>query len=241
MKLRNRQKRKSRFEIVKEIEDIIKLKRRKHHPMIHQVHYTHRISRKTIFYMKEYGPKSHVSSVIIRESIKVLILASIISSVGGVRIHSIQDSLLAIIPLLILLPALNNMIGSFGAIVSSKFTVLLYAGKADRLWKSSEVHTLFTTIMIIALISSVFLGILGYGLAILRGFAFDAAIFLKVLWIAMISSLILVAIIFFVSAITGLYIYSKQEDPSNFLIPIATSFSDLGSMVLFSVLVAVMF
>ncbi len=236
-----KRKKPSRFRVIKEIEDIIKLKRHKHHPIIHQIHYTHKISRKTLFYMKEYGPKSHVSSVILKESVKILILASIISSIGGVNIQNIQSNLLTIIPLLILLPALNNLIGGFGAIVSSKFTVLLYLGKVGKWWKSKEVHELFVTIIVIAFISSIFLGILSYGFSLIRGFAFDAGIFFKVLSIAVFSTLILVIIIFFVSVITGYYVYKKQEDPSNFLIPIATSFSDLGSMALFSVLVALMF
>ncbi len=233
---------KSRFETIREdIEKIIKLKRKKHHPAIHEFHYAHRISRKTIFYMKEYGPRSHVSTVIIKESIKILILASVISSIGGVAIQNIEKNILTILPLIILLPALNNLIGSFGAVVSSKFTVLLYLGKVGRWWRSGEVRELFINIMLIALLSSVFLGVLSFTISVLRGFEFSTAVFMKIMAISLISTTGLVIIIFFMSVLTGYYVYKKQEDPSNFLIPIATSFGDLGSMALFSFFVAMLF
>jgi hypothetical protein len=50
---------------------IMKMKRRYHHPEQHLIRKKHRISHRTLFYMKEYGPRSHVASVIIKESIKI--------------------------------------------------------------------------------------------------------------------------------------------------------------------------
>lgn len=221
---------------------IAKLRRKPHHPLVHHIHKKHNISYKTLVYMKEYGPKSHVSHVIIRESLKILILASILSSIGGFGLQSIQSKLLTILPLIIILPALNDMIGDHGAIISSKFTTMLYLGQIrGKWWKSESVHRLFFTIFLVSLISAVYMGLLSTGIAYLKGSQIGFGIVLKILEISIISAVLLVSLIFTVSILVGLYIYRKKEDPNNFLIPIATSVGDLGSMAIFSLLVFLLF
>ncbi len=221
---------------------IIKLRRKHHHPLLHHIHKKHRISYKTLTYMKEYGPRSHVYHVIIKESIKILILASILSSIGGFGLQNMQGKLIAILPLLILLPALNDMIGDYGAIVSSKFTTMLYLGKIKGSpWKSESVHRLFFTIFSIAIISSIYIGIFSSVLAFSGGFPIDFWLFVKVAGVSVASTLILVGIIFLLSVLVGSYVFKRNEDPNNFLIPIATSVGDLGSMAIFSLLIILLF
>ncbi len=221
---------------------IVKLKRKHHHLLVHRIHKKHNISYKTLLYMKEYGPKSHVSHVIIKESIKILILASILSSMGGFGLNSIQNKLFTILPLIILLPALNSMIGGYGAIVSSKFTTMLYLGKIrGKWWNNENLHKLFFTILIIAIISSVYMSVLSAGIAYLKGYQITSGLILKMVEISLVSAIILVSLIFTISISVGLLIYRKKEDPNNFLIPIATSIGDLGSMGIFSLLVFLLF
>lgn len=223
-------------------EKIVRLRRKHHHPLLHRIHKQHRISYKTLSYMKEYGPRSHVYHVIIKESIKILVLASLLSSIGGFGLQNIQGKLIALLPLLILLPALNDMIGDYGAIVSSKFTNMLYLRKIKGSpWKSKNVHSLFFTVLPIAIISSLYMVALSSGLALLSGFGIDLALLIKILWIALISTLILVTTIFLLSVLVGVYIFKKSEDPNNFLIPIATSVGDLGSMAIFTFLITLFF
>ena len=224
------------------LKKVTQVKRHEHHPILHHVHRKYGISRKTLFYMKEYGPRSHVAHVIVRESLKILILASIISSIGGIGMEFISTKLVAIIPLLILLPALNDMVGDFGCIVSSKFTTMLYLGKVNRRWwKSRHLHKLFLVILFTSLLTSVFIGVAASVIAYWHGFSLTFDVFLKILSIAVLSNLIIVAIIFCVSIIGGLGIYRRNEDPNNFLIPIATSFADLLNLVIFAVLVGMFF
>jgi len=226
----------------KALRKVTKLRRHEHHPILHHVHRRYGISRKTIFYMKEYGPHSHVAHVIVRESIKVLIMASIISSIGGISLQLMEDKLLAIIPLLILIPAMNNMVGDFGCIVSSKFTTMLYMGKVGgRWWKSRHLHRLFLIILMSSFIMSVFIGVAASVIGYWSGFFPTFDTFLKVLAIAVLSNLILVGVIFSVSIIGGLAIYHRKEDPNNFLIPITTSVADLLNLVIFAILVGVFF
>ncbi len=224
------------------LEKIMKLRRHEHHPLLHHVHRKYGISRKTLFYMKEYGPHSHVAHVIIKESLKILILASIISSIGGIGMESISGKLVTIIPLIIFLPAMNDMVGDFGCIVSSKFTNMLYLGKVgNRWWRSRHLHKLFLVILSTSFITSVFVGVAASVIAYWQGFSLTFEIFLKILTIAVFSNLILVAVIFTISIIGGLGIYHKKEDPNNFLVPITTSIADLLNLAIFAVLVGLFF
>ncbi len=221
---------------------VTEISRREHHPVLHHVHRKYGISRKTLFYMKEYGPRSHVAHVIVRESLKILIFASIISSIGGIGMEAMSSKLVAIIPLIILLPALNDMVGDFGCIVSSKFTTMLYLGKVGgKWWKSRHLHRLFLVIAFTSFITSVFIGVAASVIAYWNGFSLTFEVFLKVLGIAVLSNFILVGAIFCVSIIGGLGIYRKNEDPNNFLIPIATSVADLLNLVIFAILVGIFF
>jgi mgtE-like transporter len=192
--------------------------------------------------MKEYGPKSHVSWVIVKESFKILLLASIISSIGGTHLKIIENNLISIIPLLILLPALNDMIGDLGTIISSKFTTMLYLGlSTKRWWESDKVREMIKTIFMVAFVSSIYIGCLSYLFAYLKGFQFSAMLFLKVILVSVIATLFLVGIVIMISVVAGIWIYNKKEDPNNFLIPITTSIADLGSLLLFAFLVSIFF
>jgi cation transporter-like permease len=217
--------------------------RKKFHPHLHSLRKHYGLSKRTFFYMKEYGPHSHVASNIVRESIKILILASVLSSVGGFGLQGVQASLVAIVPLLVLLPALSDMIGDFGTIMASKFTTALFLGHIPlrKWWRSRDLHVLFHVVMSIAIIASIYNGLLAYGIAYFKGFAFDAAVFVKVMEISIFSTLILVSVIFLISVVAGLWIYRKGEDPNNFLIPITTSVADLGSLLIFSGMILLFF
>jgi len=217
---------------------VIKLKRHRYHILQHKIREKHNVSRGTVFYMKEYGPHSHVSSVIIKESFKMLVLAALLTSLGGLGIQGIKQNLILILPLLIILPALNAMVGNIGTVVSSKFTTALYLGKIrGSALSSPHIKELFLTSLVIAILSAIYISSLSYGLAILKGFEFSAPLFLKIISITLISTLLLVFLIFGISVFLGLKIYRAQEDPNNFLIPITTSVADLGSMLVFSLLV----
>jgi cation transporter-like permease len=180
---------------------------------------------------------------IIRESIGILAIASIISSFGGIGLEKLGTKLAWLLPILILLPALNNMIGSFGTIIASRFTTMLYEKeiKEKKWWKEPELHHLFFVIIGIAAISSIYVSVLAYFIAVLKGFQFDIAIAQKIIFITIVTTLLLVIVLFLVSIIGGFYVYRKKHDPDNYLIPLSTALADFGSMALLSLLVAVMF
>ncbi|MBI4145426.1 magnesium transporter [Candidatus Woesearchaeota archaeon] len=187
--------------------------------------------------------KEPTTRKILKESIKILILSSIISSIGGISIEAARVKLFALLPFLIMLPALNDMIGDFGTIVASKFTVLLYQKRIKRheWWKGAAVHHLFMTVSSVALIASLFMATLAYAIAWIRGFAFEPILFAKLVGISLFATLFLVLIIFAVSIIGGLYVHKKGHDPDNYLIPLATGIADFGSMLVLGIVLRWLF
>lgn len=199
------------------------------------------LSKKTAFYMKEYGPHSHVSYKIVKESMKILIFASIMSSLGGLFIEKIKVLIFSVIPMIILLPYLNSMIGDFGTIIATKFSTYLHEGKINKKWwKSKALIKLFFQILIIALFMSCFSALLALLITSAR-YAVDFEFAFKIFAIAILDVLILVNVMFFTSIFAGFHFYKKNEDPNNFLIPITTSISDFGNMLVLSFLVIYFF
>ncbi|MBI4447607.1 magnesium transporter [Candidatus Woesearchaeota archaeon] len=218
------------------------LKREQHHKLIHHVHKKYKISKKTLFYVKEYGPHSNVAKTIIRESVKILLFASIISSLGGLGLESIKTRFIALLPLVILLPTLNDMVGDYGSIISSRFSVMLYENKIKKnLYKNQELRHLFAQIFIIAMLTTVISLVFALIISAFSNYNLDAKLIAKIFLISLIDVILLILILFFVSVFAGVYFYKKQEDPNNFLIPITTSVADFGNMIILSGLVLLFF
>ncbi len=231
--------------IQKHLERLRKIKRRQHHPLIHKIHKKFAISKKTLFYVKEYGPHSNIPKTIIRESIKILIFASLVSSFGGLALEQIKPIFVSIIPLIVLLPAINGLIGSFGTVISARFSTMLHEGKVRgsiaKAMANKEIGKLFLQIFIVALImasAAAILAIFSRGMPIYPLFVVNAA---KIFLITIMDVALLVAILFAVAISAGIYIFRKGEDPNNFLIPITTSIADFANMFLLAFLIVLVF
>ena len=228
--------------IRKHLEELRIIRRKVYHPLVHKIHKKHKISRKTLFYIKEYGPHTNVSRTIIKESIKILLFASIISSFGGLALEYIKDIFLSFIPLIILLPVLNDMIGDYGTIVSSRFSTMLHEGKIRaKLFQNLELRKLILQIFIISIVTTILSVIISLFISSLSDYTSIAKISFKVFLITIIDALLLVSILFLITITAGLYFYRKGEDPNNFLIPLSTSVADFGNMVILSILVILFF
>lgn len=225
----------------KHLEQINKLKRHQAHQVLHEVSKKHKISRKTLFYIKEYGPHSNIVKRIVKESLKILIFASILSSLGGIALEKVKDIVVMVLPMIILLPSLNDLIGDYGTIVSTKLSTMLHEGQIKKKWwKSKELQILYIQLIIIAL----FTGFVSAILAILISTAkntIDIELVKKIIFIATFDVFLLVNILFLISIVAGIHFYKKKEDPNNFLIPISTSIADLGNMIVLSLLVIYFF
>jgi cation transporter-like permease len=228
--------------IARHLQRIRKFKRHQYHPIIHKIHKKHNISKRTLFYVKEYGPHTNVPKTIIKESIKILLLASVISSLGGLALENIKTSFSVLVPIIILLPILNDMIGDYGTIISSKFSTLLHEGHAEHgVFRSTELRHLFFRIIIIAFITAVFSALFVMAVSGISNYVVTGMIAMKIMFIAVVDTLILVGILFFIAIVAGLHFFRNKEDPSNFLIPITTSVADFGNMIILALLVVAFF
>lgn len=187
--------------------------------------------------------KTGIIRKIVKESTKVLIFTAILSTVGGIGLEYIQSNLVRLVPLLILLPGLNNMVGDFGIVISSRFTTMLYLGQIKRKGDlfSKQGYRLLKKIWGIAFLSAVYLSALAYAISLFKGGSFNLGFFIKLVSAIILITLTLVVSLSFVLSMLGLYLYKKGKDPNNYLIPIATSISDLGSLILFTIMVILFF
>lgn len=177
---------------------------------------------------------------IIKESFGILIIASILSGLGGIGLEYIQKNLFTILPLLILFPALNSLVADFGAIFDSRYSVLLHQKKSSRLLKKHSKKDLIM-ILSITVLCGFYLATLSSVVAYLKGFPIDPTIFIKIILTALITSIILVLSQCLVSISAGKYFIKKKEDPDNLLIPLTASIAELGTMVIFSLVVYLLF
>ncbi|MEM3126892.1 MAG: magnesium transporter [Candidatus Woesearchaeota archaeon] len=220
------------------LEKLRKIRRSKHHPLIHHIHKKYKISKKTLFYVKEYGSHANVTRTILKESWKILILSAIFSLLGGFAIENISVLLASVIPLVIMMPTLNDMIGDYGTIVSARFSTMLHEGKVrKKWWQTNELRTLFSEIFIIAVFLAIVSAVLSIVISVMTGNPVSAAMAYKIIAIIFIDVSFLVILLFLAVIILGSYFYKKHEDPNNFLIPITTSIADVGNLIVLAILV----
>ena len=226
----------------KHLKKIISLKRKKIHLEVHKVHKKYKISKKTLFYIKEYGPKSNVPQTIIKESLKILLLASVISSLGGFALEQVRNAFLSIVPLLILLPTLNNMIGNYGVVISSRFATMLYEKKIkEKWWRTPKLRKLFFQITVLTVLSAIASSLIAVGITYFSPDGISLKIATKVLFIVLIDMVVITNVLFFIAIFSGIYLYRKKLDPDNFLIPLTTSVADFANMAILAILIVILF
>ena len=174
---------------------------------------------------------------IIKESLKVLILGSILSSIGGFSLEFIRDKLAVFLPLIIVLPALASTVGSAGIISVSKITTYFYSGDIKKKVINKKILTLFGLLFSIFTLLSFYTTFLSIFVGYLKGFDFNLSFVIKMLLIIFLTTLIILFFVFIVSLFGARYAFKRKIDPDDLLIPITTSIADLGSLIVFSLLV----
>ncbi|MAG45434.1 MAG: hypothetical protein CMH63_01525 [Nanoarchaeota archaeon] len=179
---------------------------------------------------------------ILKESLGVLILASIISAFGGIGLEVVQDKIFVILPLLILFPALNGMVGNFGTIFASRYATLYHENKlSKKKFMNEALKKHYTRIVGISLIGAFYVSTLASLIAYMKGFGFAPLPYIKIVIITALTTFFLVSLIALIVIMAGNHFIKKKEDPDNTLIPITTSIADLGSMLIFSLLIYLLF
>ncbi len=172
---------------------------------------------------------------IIKNSWRILLITSILSSLGGLSLETFKHNLIKILPLLIAYPIVSDTLGNFSIVISSKFTTLLYEGKIkkENYFSNKEVRKMLKIVLINGLFFSVIISILSLLTAFFNNFQIRLIEIMKIILVITFIICTLIFVMFFAIFKLGFYLYEKNKDPDDILIPISTSLSDL--ITLFSI------
>ncbi len=163
---------------------------------------------------------------IFKESIAIVVVSSIIGIVSGTILSTNIEIFYALPIILLVLPALNSLIGDISTVSISRLTTHLYIGTIPpKIQKSDRLKRDFLGLIITLLLSLIALLILGYTIASITGIVLiNPFIIFFILIITVIFIFVMMFIFLFISAI---FVFKRGKDPNNFLIPFITSLADL--------------
>ncbi|MFX1313062.1 MAG: magnesium transporter [Promethearchaeota archaeon] len=162
---------------------------------------------------------------IFKESIIIVVISSLMGLISGSLLSSNEEILYAIPIMLLILPALNSLIGDLSTVLVSRLTTHLYIGTlSPSIQKSERLKEDFYGLLITLLLSLFSLISLGYVIGKISGIEIVNP-FLLILIIS-ISILLIFFIMFILLFISAIFLFKRGMDPNNFLIPFVTSLAD---------------
>ena len=163
---------------------------------------------------------------IFKESLIIVILSSLMGILSGTLL-STNEEILYILPIILLiLPALNSLIGDISTVLISRLTTHLYIGTIPpKIQKSDRLREDFLGLLITLLLSLGALIFLGYSIGIATGIKIINPFL--IIFILILTLLLLFVIMFVFLFISSIFIFNRGKDPNNFLIPFITSLADL--------------
>ncbi len=162
---------------------------------------------------------------ILKESIIIVILSSLMGMISGSVLSSNKEILSAIPILLLIIPALNSLIGDMSTVLVSRLTTHLYIGTlSPKIQISDRLKEDFYGLLITTLLSLVSLLFLGYLVGIISGIRIVNP--LLMIFIMSITVLLLFSIMFIALFLGAIFLFKRGRDPNNFLIPFVTSLAD---------------
>lgn len=162
---------------------------------------------------------------IFKESIIIVILSSLMGIISGTVLSSNEHILSTIPIMLLIIPALNSLIGDMSTVLVSRLTSHLYIGTlSPKIQKSDRLKEDFYGLLITLLLSLTSLLVLGYLVGIISGIRIVNPL---VMIIIITITVLLIFIILFITLFLGaILLFKRGKDPNNFLIPFVTSLAD---------------
>ena len=145
--------------------------------------------------------------------------------ISGTLLSSNEEILYTIPIMLLLIPALNSLIGDISTVLVSRLTTHLYIGTIPpQVQKTERLKEDFYGLLITLLLSLAALLFLGYLVGVISGIRIVNP-FLMIL-IILLTILIIFFILFITLFIGAIFLFKHGMDPNNFLIPFLTSLAD---------------
>ncbi len=145
---------------------------------------------------------------------------------SGTLLSFNEDLLRYTVPvMLLILPALNSLIGDISTVLVSRLTTHLYIGTIQpRVRKSERLKEDFYGLLITLLLSLGALIFLGYLFSVILGIKIVNPLVISL--IICITVLLIFTIMFLLSFVSAIVLFKRGMDPNNFLIPFITSLAD---------------
>ncbi len=139
---------------------------------------------------------------------------------------SFNENLLYTVPIMLLiLPALNSLIGDISTVLVSRLTTHLYLGTLQpKVQRSERLKEDFYGLLITLLLSTIVLIILGFVVSLSSGIQIVSPFI--IIFILCFTILLIFAIMFILSFVSAIVLFKRGMDPNNFLIPFITSLAD---------------
>jgi len=144
---------------------------------------------------------------------------------SGILLSGNEAILYTVPVLLLVLPALNSLIGDVSTVLVSRLTTHLYIGTLQpKIQKSKRLKEDFYGLFLTLLLSLGALIFLGYLVSMISGIQIVNP--LLIIFIVSITVLLIFAIMFILSFISAIVLFKRGMDPNNLLIPFVTSLAD---------------
>ncbi len=145
--------------------------------------------------------------------------------ISGTLLSFNEDLLYTIPIMLLIIPALNSLIGDLSTVLVSRLTTHLYIGTIPpKIQKSERLIEDFYGLIITLLLSLASLLFLGYLIGIISGIRIVNPLLMILIIVATI--LLIFFIMFLTLFIGAIFLFKRGKDPNNFLIPFVTSLAD---------------
>lgn len=145
--------------------------------------------------------------------------------ISGTLLSSNKELLSTIPIMLLIIPALNSLIGDISTVLVSRLTTHLYIGTLPpKIQISDRLKEDFYGLIITLLLSLGALLILGYLVGVIIGIRIVNPIFM--IFIVILTILLIFFIMFITLFFGAIFLFKRGKDPNNFLIPFVTSLAD---------------
>ncbi|TXT63754.1 MAG: conserved membrane protein of unknown function [Promethearchaeota archaeon] len=175
---------------------------------------------------------------VVKESLIMLILSSLLGLISG-TILSVNETILYSIPIILLtLPALNSLIGDISIVLVSRLSTHLYIGTLPpEITTTERLRQDFIGLFITIFLSFIALLSIGYTILFFSGKEIvNPLILIGILFLTVFMLFISLFIILFMLSI---FLFRKNQDPTNILIPFTTSLIDLLTPLLLITLITI--
>lgn len=146
-------------------------------------------------------------------------IASSLSLLGGVGVEVVSESLLPIVPLVIVIPALNSLVGDYATLIAA------HAGNPSE-QKKSKKKLLYAMLPSIG-VNCVFIVSMGLLLAMQQQYEVSLSFALKYTLFVVVSILLVIAAMFGLTLLMNGLLRKNKLNPDDVLIPIVTTISDI--------------